>query len=101
MSARSFRLLAAAEDKANEAFDWYQSERYGLGDEFRNEVKLSLARIVSRPLQFGLVHGKDVRRAGVRRFPYSIIFQVEDDLILVLAIFHEKRSPTIWRDRIG
>lgn len=101
MSVRSFRLLAAAEDEANEAFDWYQSERYGLGDEFRNELKLALDRIVSRPLQFGVIYGSDIRRAGIDRFPYSIMFKIENDLILILAIFHEKRNPAIWRRRVG
>ncbi len=68
MNARSFRLLAVAEGEANETFDWYQSERYGLGDEFRNELKHALNRVVSRPLQFAVVYGRDIRRAGIDRF---------------------------------
>lgn len=98
--ALSFRLLAAAEDEANEAFDWYESELTGLGDEFRNEVKLALSRIVSRPLQFRVVYRSDIRRARIRRFPFSIIFKLENDSILVLAIFHEKRNPITWQGRI-
>ncbi len=100
MRARAFRLLAAAEDEANEAFDWYESERPGLGDEFRGEVKLALTRIFSGPLQFEIVHRSDIRRARIHRFPFSIFFKLENDSILILAIFHDKRDPAIWHGRI-
>jgi toxin ParE1/3/4 len=38
------------------------------------------------------VHG-DVRRALLRRFPYSVFFLVEDDLAIVLAVHHRRRDP--------
>ncbi|MGH9948666.1 MAG: type II toxin-antitoxin system RelE/ParE family toxin [Pyrinomonadaceae bacterium] len=100
MSSRSFDLLPAAEHEANDAFDWYESEQVGLGDRFRTELKLTLKRIISSPLQYAVVHGSDIRRAGIKRFPYSVIFRLENDSVLVLAIFHEKRNPIIWRGRI-
>ncbi len=71
-----------------------------MGYEFRIEVKLALKQIVTGPLQFALVHGADIRRARIDRFPFSISFKSENDAILVLAIFHEKRNPLIWKDRI-
>jgi hypothetical protein len=40
-----------------------------------------------------------VRRAVLQRFPYSIYFMVEDDRIVVLAIFHARRSPSQLEDR--
>lgn len=75
MSSPTLRLLAAAEQEANDAFDWYQTERDGLGDEFRIEVKLALKRIVSAPLQSAVVHGSSIRRARLHRFPYSVYSQ--------------------------
>jgi plasmid stabilization system protein ParE len=100
MKAQSFNLLIAAEDEANDAFDWYESEQLDLGDEFRDEVKLALARIVSNPLQYGIVHSTNIRRARVHRFPYSILYRALNDSVLVLSIFHEKRDPAIWHGRI-
>lgn len=100
MSSRSFRLLPAAEQDANDAFDWYRSQRSGLGDEFRTEVNHTLDRIEANPRQFTIVLGTRVRRARLNRFPYSIFFSFEGDSIDVLAIFHEKRNPIIWRGRI-
>lgn len=41
----------------------------------------------------------DVRRAVLQRFPYSIYFIVEDERIVVLAIFHARRAPNQLEDR--
>ena len=100
MRTRSLRVFAAAEEEANQAFDWYQSELFGLGDQFRSEVKLTLKRIRSDPFEFAIVYGSDIRRARVNRFPFSIIFRTDNESTLILAIFHEKRNPMIWRDRV-
>jgi plasmid stabilization system protein ParE len=100
MSPRSFRLLPAAELEANEAFDWYESERSGLGAEFRIELKFAFDRIIFNPDQFAVIHDSDIRRARLHRFPYSIIFKLEAVAILVVAVFHDRRNPIIWRGRI-
>ncbi len=75
MRAFNFRLLEDAEQEANDAFDWYQRQSIGLGDEFRIELKLALNRIMSAPLQYAVVHGSNIRRARLHRFPYSIIYE--------------------------
>lgn len=100
MSPSQFRLLPEAEAEANDAFDWYQAKRSGLGDDFRVQLKLALAQILSDPEQFAVVHGSNMRRARLRRFPYSIYFRSDVDSILVVAVFHEKRNPIIWKGRI-
>jgi len=54
--------------------------------------------IAQRPLQFSVVH-RGGRRAGVRRFPYGIFFEVQETRIVVIACFHSKRDPSQWRAR--
>jgi plasmid stabilization system protein ParE len=71
---------------------WYEDRREGLGLEFSVAVEEQLARIALSPTPFACVRG-EVRRAVLQRFPYSIYFSVEDDRILVLAIFHVRRAP--------
>jgi plasmid stabilization system protein ParE len=100
MSSIDLRLLEDAEEEANDAFDWYQSQSHGLGDEFRIEVKLALKRIASAPLQYAVVLGSNIRRVRLHRFPYSIIYEFQDASIVVIAIFNENRNPIIWRGRI-
>jgi hypothetical protein len=47
-------------------------------------------------MQFPVVY-RGRRRAGVRRFPYGIIFEVQEDRVLVIACFHGKRNPKLAR----
>ena len=50
-------------------------------------------------LIFPTIH-KKLRRATLPNFPYSIIFEIhEPDVILVLAVAHQKRSPNRWMNR--
>lgn len=70
----------------------------GFGIEFASEIDSFLARIADTPEQFRKVRG-DVRRAVLRRFPYTIHFLLEADRIVLLAIFHVKRNPRTLKDR--
>jgi hypothetical protein len=40
-----------------------------------------------------------VRRALVRRFPYSVFFTFRDDTTTVIACLHHRRNPRLWRRR--
>jgi toxin ParE1/3/4 len=61
-------------------------------------VEATVEAIQQNPLQFAEVY-RNRRRAGVRRFPYGIFFEVQDHRILVIACFHGKRNPKRWRSR--
>jgi len=88
----------AARFEYDEAADWYEEQRAGLGQEFVFEVARALARACEAPLQFPLVL-RDIRRARVQRFPYSIFFRLRTGQLIVLAVFHARRDPRIWRAR--
>ena len=93
-------LLPVAEIEAAEAVDWYEERETGLGTDFREAVEAAIAAIQRNPLAYPIVAGFNVRRAVTERFPYSIIYSVRADQILVLAIFHSSRNPIIWRGRL-
>jgi plasmid stabilization system protein ParE len=40
------------------------------------------------------------RRALLRRFPYPVLYVLEDQLILVTAVFHGHRDPRRWSERV-
>jgi len=91
-----FRHIARQE--MDDAIAWYESERPGVGIEFASEVAALLPRIADTPKQFRKARG-DVRRAILRRFPYTIHFLLESNRIVVLAVFHAKRNPKKLEDR--
>ena len=91
-----FRVAARLE--VEEAVTWYEQRRPGLGEEFLREIDEAVLRAASHPDRYPLVYA-DVRRAVARRFPYSVFFRIRDESLVVLAVFHGRRDPTIWQDR--
>ena len=91
-----FRVVARNEYDA--AVAWYEKERSGLGLAFQVAVDEALSRIAAHPTIFRLVRGP-VRRAVLKRFPYTIYFLAELDRVVVLAVYHGSRDPTEVRRR--
>ena len=92
-------LSEAARLEFDDAFDWYESKQAGLGVEFAAAVQDVFDRISQLPFLHSVVK-EDVRRAVVRRFPYSVFYRPEDDRIVVVAVFHDRRDPIEWQRRI-
>jgi plasmid stabilization system protein ParE len=97
---RPVTFLRAAQEEAAEAIDWYEDKEAGLGREFREAVETAVESIQSNPLAFPIVQGSRLRRAITHRFPYSIIYSVDENGILIVAVFHMSRNPMIWRGRV-
>jgi toxin ParE1/3/4 len=92
----SFRRFAHYE--FDEAADWYDGERIGLGAEFIAEIEALVARISADPYLYQKALGS-IRRAVAPRFPYSIYYKVRKSEIVVLAVFAGARDPAIWQNR--
>ena len=88
----------AARTELIEAQDWYEGEATGLGRRFRQGIDALIERMSDNPRQFPTVF-KNIRRALLRRFPYSRFFVVEDDALIVIACFHASRDPSQWQKR--
>ena len=87
-----------AEAEITEAFRWYEDKNEGLGSEFMRALEASLSSIQRNPTAYAIVY-KQMRRALLRRFPYSVIYLFDSSKIIVLACFHASRDPKQWRDR--
>lgn len=92
----SFHRLA--ERELNEAAQYYELERPGLGSAFLSEVQRCLRAISEHPGAGRALVGK-VRRRLLRRFPYSLLYTLKPDAIRVLAVMNLKRRPSYWVGR--
>lgn len=81
-----------AEADVRAAFDWYEHQREGLGEEFLGELGRVEETARSNPLAFRIIR-RDARRIMLHRFPYQLIFRLMGDVIVVVACFHGRRSP--------
>lgn len=82
-----------------EASKWYDSIKSGLGDDFLLSLEASVNHIQRNPLQYQIRYGK-VRRVLLQRFPYQVIFVVNEQLIGVLGVIHTNRDPNAWQKRL-
>lgn len=92
------RLLAPAAAEVDEAVAWYDAQAPGLGRRFIDEMVTARKRIAERPYAWHPL-GDGVRRFRLGRFPYGLIYVVEADEIVVLAVAHMHRKPHYWRQR--
>lgn len=97
--SRRLIIRPEAEDEMAGAFDWYEERVPGLGYDFLLCVDAVFNAIVRNPTQYPRIH-RVVRRALTRRFPYEVFFVEDDDRVVVLSVFHAKRNPKRWQERI-
>jgi plasmid stabilization system protein ParE len=72
--------------------------RFGAWHGISSVLDASLAAIQRHPLAYPIVFGR-LRRAVLRRFPYSVIYDLSGDEILIVACIHGRRDPKRWQDR--
>ena len=99
MKFKRLRIQSQAQQEINETFDWYFKRSPDAAEAFLTEIATSLAQIASQP-QLYPIYTKNTRKRVLAKFPYSIIFQEKDDVILVVAVAHAKRRPRYWRGRV-
>lgn len=88
-----------AQIEVQETFRHYQEISEGLGFEFMRSLDASLQFIGRNPFAYQKIH-KEVRRALLRKFPYALFYIAEENRIVVIACFHQKRSEIDWLRRI-
>ena len=96
---RVLRLLPEAELELEEAFFWYERQRPGLGLEFLLAFDAAVENIRRLPESRELVALK-TRRILLRRFPYFILYTFSEHEVLVTSLFHLRRDPRSWSDRV-
>lgn len=77
-----------------------EAARPGLGAAFTREVESVIELVCEAPERWRLFE-QDVRRCLTRRFPYAVLYTIEDDYVLIVAVMHGSRKPGYWKNRIG
>ena len=85
-------MTIAAEADVELAFNWYQSERAGLGLEFLYQLYAAVDGLEENPLKYQ-AQKEPIRRVLLRKFPYAVYFIVEGQLVTIIAILHAAQNP--------
>ncbi len=93
----SYRLIfhAKAKQEYITSFLWYGLQLKGLEDRFKFAIDTVLHKISSNPQYFGYCK-EPFREASVKRFPFTIIFTINqlESSVFIAAIYHTKRNPS-------
>jgi toxin ParE1/3/4 len=97
-------ILPAARKESEQAAEWYEDQRPGLGGEFLLALAAAYEDIERHPhrplrIRFSGIGEREFHQKMIRRFPYKIIYEVRVDEILVVAVAHTSRKPHYWADR--
>lgn len=94
----ALRVRSEAEQDLEDAAEWYEEQRTGLGREFLDEIFRSLRQVAEHPKLYPTVH-RGTHRALIRRFPFGVFYRVEAGFIIVVAVMHGSRDPRRWKQR--
>ena len=97
--SKTLTVTKDAQKDLDDAYQWYQEQNHGLGQEFIRCVDAKLIEISRAPLHHQVVYNDRVHRALTNRFPFSIYFVNEVEMITVFAILHQRRRPESWESR--
>lgn len=87
-------------EEYSEATRWYAERELALAFRFIDAVEDAVARVVESPTRWRVI-GEDVRRCLTRVFPYAVLYTIEADFILIVAVMHCSREPGYWKSRVA
>lgn len=98
MIGYSVEIAPCAESDITDAFHWYRERSALVADAFRSEVFSAVDRIAKTPL-INAPNDEGNRKHVLRRFPYSVIYEVQERTVTILAVAHNRRKPSYWRSK--
>ncbi len=102
---KRWRIHDEAIAEIDATVDWYELQRDGLGREFLDDLRATVAKLrsdptLSTPDRFA-PPDVTVRRRLLRRFPYLVVFAESTMEYVVLAVMHRHRRPGYWSSRMA
>jgi toxin ParE1/3/4 len=93
------RFHPEALEEYREATLWYSGRESTIARQFVASVENAIEQIVAAPHRCRIIDD-DVHRCLTRIFPYAILYTIEPDFLLIVAVMHCSREPGYWKSRI-
>lgn len=93
------RFRPQAITDVDEAANWYEARRPGLGKEFRLALDAVIELIQQNLALYQVAYGA-ARRAALRRFPYTLTYTASDSEVVIVACTHGRRHQRSGRRRL-
>lgn len=93
-----FIIRPLARTDIDAAYDWYEAQQLGRGDEFLVELYERIHDVCETPELYGRVLRK-TRAARLHRSKYIIYYRIEMNRVIVSAVQHARVHPDRWKRR--
>jgi plasmid stabilization system protein ParE len=89
-----------AQEEFLQSIKYYERKALGLGTEFSDEIRTTLALLQSFP-EIGQPFEESERKISLNRFPFSLIYNYNEgeNHIEIYAVKHYSRRPGYWISR--
>jgi toxin ParE2 len=93
------RFLKPAEAEVDEAITYFDQQRYGLGDRFAQDLRDAVAFLTDHP-RAGKPLTRNVRSTRLMTFRYNLIYVIDGEDVVIVAVAHHRRRPAYWKGRL-
>lgn len=91
--AYEIAISPLAKQEIFEAYDWYELAKKGLGDEFLLNLDNFFDSLLQNPKTYSY-YQKPVRYGLLKKFPYSVTYEIAEEKILIYSVFMAKQNPS-------
>jgi plasmid stabilization system protein ParE len=95
-----YRFHLEALEDYQEAANWYSQRGSALALRFVNSIEEGIWRASQTPERWTIIE-EDIHRCLTHVFPYGILYTIESDYVLIVAVMHCSRKPGYWRHRLA
>jgi hypothetical protein len=95
----TFKIIISSDFEIDftNAVEYYSKIKINLARKFIRDLKLTYNYLVKHPEKIQIRYD-NVRIAFLKDFPYGIHFSIEENEIVIYALFHMKQNSDNWKN---
>jgi len=90
------KISSSAAEDIRSAVVYYSERSPELPASFIDDFDAACSLISDSP-QIGSPIGEGNRKLVMQRFPFIVIYRIDEDQVFVLAVGHQRRHPDYWK----
>lgn len=87
----TLEITSEARQDLQDAYDWYEDQKTGLGDQFVSQFKAACKSVIKSPEGYQSI--RTFRQIPLKRFPFLVLYDLIDGKIVVFGVFHTRKNP--------
>ena len=95
----STRYLLPAIQELERAVDRYAERSPRVAAALFDSVRRAIGQLEAFP-ESAPVLESPIRRLVIQAHPFSVLYYLKDDTVVIVAIMHHSQEPGYWRDRL-